>query len=256
MKRLRYLPAVLLPALLVAQPAVAEPAWGSNCLSCHGQLQWDMVHVFGEDTSADPDESGTGAPDRGTLQVFQTSCDAVKTLQTLLVGLDTDDTYAVQLKRLRFPGVETGGQLTYTGDCDWSEWGESASYYSDPTISYRWGTGPDTFAFDIDVGPDTDGDYYDLVFTVAGKFESTGELFYGEQHFYLQVVVLPGDLNCDGEVNLADLATLLGVFGACTGDSDYLLAADFDGDGCIDLDDLSLLLAYYGTKGPPEDGDP
>jgi hypothetical protein len=205
MKRLTYLPPVLFLALCLADPAAAEPAWGANCLSCHGQWQTDTVYVIGEDTIADPDESQTGAPDRGPLPVFQTFPGRTKSLQTMLASLQTDDTYAVELKRLRFAGVEQGRQLSYTGDCAWPEWGEHARYYSDPVVSHRWGVGPTTFTFDIDIELDAGYDYYDLVFAVAGKRESDGELFYAEEHFYLQVMVGPGDLNCDGTVNGADI---------------------------------------------------
>jgi hypothetical protein len=251
MKRLAYLSAVLLLTLAAARPALAEPAWGRNCLACHNQLQTGLITIIGEDTIADPDESATGAPDHGPLPVFQTSCGATRTLEALLAGLDTGDTYAVELTRMRFPGVESGGDLSYTGDCDWAEWDEAANQYTDPVISYSWGTGPDAFDFDIDVEPDADGDYYDLLFAVAGKFASTGELFYAQEHFYLQVVTVTGDINCDGTVGISDLALVLAAYNTCTGDANYNPAADLDDDGCIDLADLSTLLANYGTRTAP-----
>ena len=57
----------------------------------------------------------------------------------------------------------------------------------------------------------------------------------------------PGDLDGDGDVDLADLAAFLGSYGTCTGDEDYNPDADFDDSGCIDLSDLAYLLGYYGT---------
>ncbi|RMF80060.1 MAG: hypothetical protein D6744_08550, partial [Planctomycetota bacterium] len=52
----------------------------------------------------------------------------------------------------------------------------------------------------------------------------------------------PVDVNWDGGVDLADLATVLADFdcvaGACSGDA--------DGDGDTDLGDLGLVLAYFG----------
>ena len=53
---------------------------------------------------------------------------------------------------------------------------------------------------------------------------------------------IPGDLDGDGDVDLTDLATLLGDFG-CTNNC----AADIDGDGDTDLTDLSLLLSNFGS---------
>jgi len=247
MPRLVKLSAVLAWALCLSRAAVAEPAWGRNCLSCHDYLLSGTIYIVGEDLYADPDESATGALDRGSLPVFQTNCAATRTLHAMLTGLDTNDRYAVELGRLRFPGVESGGQLAYTGDCEWAEWGDSSRWYTEPFISHTWGTGPDAFDFDVDVANYADGDYYDLVFAVAGKLAATGDLFYAEQHFYLQVQTQLGDLNCDGSVSLADLGELLAAYGSCQGDPVYDPAADFDGDNCITVSDLATLLAVYGT---------
>jgi hypothetical protein len=54
----------------------------------------------------------------------------------------------------------------------------------------------------------------------------------------------PGDLDGDGDVDLADLAQLLGCYGrneSCGG---------IDGDGDTDLDDLALLLVEFGQRCP------
>ena len=54
----------------------------------------------------------------------------------------------------------------------------------------------------------------------------------------------PGDLNGDGSVTLADLATLLGNYGETSGMTPD--DGDMDGDGDIDLSDLAALLGVYG----------
>jgi hypothetical protein len=48
------------------------------------------------------------------------------------------------------------------------------------------------------------------------------------------------DLDCDGDVDLSDLAELMGQYGTC-GEP----PADFDGSGCVDLPDLAELLGHY-----------
>ncbi|MFM7052558.1 MAG: PQQ-dependent sugar dehydrogenase [Planctomycetota bacterium] len=52
----------------------------------------------------------------------------------------------------------------------------------------------------------------------------------------------PADLDCNGVVDAADLAGLLGAWGPCTG----TCAADLDGSGTIDAADLAALLSAWG----------
>lgn len=61
----------------------------------------------------------------------------------------------------------------------------------------------------------------------------------------LTVTRLPGDVNFDAEVDLADLATLLSNFGIETGAT--WEGGDFDEDGDVDLTDLATLLGVFGT---------
>jgi len=55
-----------------------------------------------------------------------------------------------------------------------------------------------------------------------------------------RLVCIPGDLDCDGDVDGADLGTLLSQWGPCPG-----CAADLDGDGVVDGGDLGVLLAAW-----------
>lgn len=59
---------------------------------------------------------------------------------------------------------------------------------------------------------------------------------------------LPGDLEPDGDVDLTDLATLLGHFGTLSGGT--AADGDMDGDGDVDLGDLTVLLSHFGTACP------
>ena len=55
----------------------------------------------------------------------------------------------------------------------------------------------------------------------------------------------PGDVDGDGDTDLADLSFLLAAYGTTVGDPDYNPDADFEPDGDVDLADLSFLLADY-----------
>jgi ELWxxDGT repeat protein len=62
------------------------------------------------------------------------------------------------------------------------------------------------------------------------------------------IAALPGDIDIDGRVDLADLATLLIDFGCVAGD--VPCTADLDGSGATDLDDLAELLVNFGRRCP------
>jgi hypothetical protein len=228
----------------MAAPAQAEPAFGANCLSCHSQLQTNKIVVLNEDTTADPDESGTGAPDRGTLPVFQAMRGQVKSLEARVQNLSADDTYAVQLSRFRYRGVVSGGTLYYEGDCVWPEWGENVVYYTNEIVAASWETGPVDLAFDIYVDSGVAPDYYDLMFAVAGKFDGDDGLFCGYQHFYLQVLsARVGDLDGDGDVDDVDLDLFVPVLLGT--DSTLVARADMNGDSSADGRDIALFVDAF-----------
>lgn len=58
-----------------------------------------------------------------------------------------------------------------------------------------------------------------------------------------------GDVDLDGDVDLRDLAALLGAYGTCAGDPRYNANADFNSDNCVTLTDLAALLGNYGYPG-------
>ena len=259
MRRLTFLPVVLLLTLPVAlavllcttQDAWAAPAWGGNCLSCHAQMDPSPLVVTHHDFLADPNESGTGAPDRGTLKVFYGFRGRTNRLQAQIAGLVPDDAYAVELTRLRYRGVVSNGTLAYFPDCSWPEWGEPAGYYTDQVISYPWGAGPTEFTFNLEVEPNAARDYYDLVLAVGGKFADDGSLFYGEEHFYLQVLIA-GDLNDDGHNNAADVTLLAPALGGPDittpppGCNPLAFSrGDLDDDEDVDLADFAQFQAAY-----------
>lgn len=56
-----------------------------------------------------------------------------------------------------------------------------------------------------------------------------------------------GDVDLDGDVDLADLGILLSAYGSSDGDPNWNPAADLNGDGTISLGDLNILLGNYGA---------
>jgi probable HAF family extracellular repeat protein len=74
----------------------------------------------------------------------------------------------------------------------------------------------------------------------AGQIVGDG-LYNGQRRgFLLTPILVPGDLDGDGDVDQADLGILL----SCYGQSD---CGDLDGDGDTDQADLGILLANYGS---------
>jgi hypothetical protein len=69
----------------------------------------------------------------------------------------------------------------------------------------------------------------------------TGEVASVVRLTVAEVVPCPADLSGDGAVDAADLAILLGGWGACGG-----CAADLDGDGMVAAADLAILLGSWG----------
>jgi outer membrane protein assembly factor BamB len=63
-------------------------------------------------------------------------------------------------------------------------------------------------------------------------------------------VTIPGDLNGDFKVNLADLTILAGAYGTRPGDAKWKANADIDGNGAVGLVDLTILAYYYQQHYP------
>jgi hypothetical protein len=96
-----------------------------------------------------------------------------------------------------------------------------------------------TFAEDVEVSPDGH-------ITVIGYgYNSSSEQF---EALLWEGGSIMGDLDGDGDVDLADLAQLLAHYGTTSGA--VYEDGDMDGDGDVDLADLAALLAVYGTVSP------
>ena len=202
---------LILCASVVAHtsPAAARPHFGQSCTDCHGATEPPVagaLQLINFNGLIDPDESITGATDRGLLKFFEVFPGDTVDLTIRVDFQDAEDIhYAVELKRMEELGVEGGGTLTQTPDADWFQ--QTGAIFSDPdrpyfTIPQDHGIHPDgprTFTFTMLVDESTDPDFYDLQFAMAGQ----PDYFYTDEHFYLHVIPEPASL---AFVSLAVLA--------------------------------------------------
>jgi parallel beta-helix repeat protein len=63
-------------------------------------------------------------------------------------------------------------------------------------------------------------------------------------------VTIPGDIDGNFKVQLADLVTLAKAYGSKPGDSNWNPNADIDGNGVVGLSDLVILARHYGQHYP------
>lgn len=186
-------------ALFVAGDASARPNYGRNCKNCHsaGEPVLGALSVGNHDGLFDPDESGTGATDRGPLKTFVvTPGQTVDFAVTIDLGTLFNYAYAVELKRMEIPGVVAGGVLAFSPDTDWFlqtgalKPDPARPYYTTPSDAGIPFFGPQTFTFSMFIDPATTPDVYDLEFAMAGQ----PDFFYADEHFYLQVIPEPETL--------------------------------------------------------------
>ncbi|HVP10501.1 MAG TPA: hypothetical protein VMV94_04845 [Phycisphaerae bacterium] len=171
--------------LTCAQAALALPSYGSGCQGCHSTAL-GTITIVGNDTTANPAE-GCGTTDVGTRPVFTVAQGGTKTLSGQISGLPSGTNYAAVLKQFEQTGVANCSSLTYTPDSTWLQRTSPAPTYYTLPLTGNWFTAPSgatSFPFSITVGASTPADYYDLVLAVAGL---SGNMFYTEAHFYVQV---------------------------------------------------------------------
>ena len=75
----------------------------------------------------------------------------------------------------------------------------------------------------------------------------------GEELYRLTLQNLPGDLNADGFIGIADLNIVLSMWNQNVSPGD-LSAGDVTGDGFVGIDDLNILLGLWNTGTPPPPG--
>ena len=125
--------------------------------------------------------------------------------------------------------TNTGGVLT---------WSCPAAASESVAHSIRWGT-MHTFEFDANTAPTSASSILTLGIYKAATSTSpaTSISVLGYMPTAYTPPCVTGDLNCDGSINGADLASLLACWGTACGDT--------NGDGFTDGPDLAVLLAAW-----------
>jgi hypothetical protein len=186
---------------------------GNSCAVCHetspdnggldggGEERSDAMSVLSA-TLFDPDESSGTPPDdwkdRGALKMF-----SAKPGQTVELTMQVENgaiEYAVQLKRLEKEGFSgSGNKLAghFTPDPSWHAHGTGDTTYftnnPDDFDGHDFPVGSVVpFTYSLTLAADTPHDIYDLEFATAGRDSATtyGK-WYGDEHFYLNVVPEP-----------------------------------------------------------------
>ena len=62
-----------------------------------------------------------------------------------------------------------------------------------------------------------------------------------------QITLFAGDINDDGEINIADFTYLTGKYGSANGDELYDQKADLNKDSVINVQDLAILASHFGS---------
>lgn len=242
---------------------------GNSCsTNCHGSsgangsIRPDAIELLGDGLLNLDDENLPGATDRGELPFFTARPGETVTLNGNV--LDGTEEYALQIKRFETEAVLSDSNNTLadfaTPDPAYNGHGPPPStYYATDVTPWIGSTTP--FLFNLTLDPGTPLDVYDLEFAIAGHDHDTDQLFYNDQHFYLQVVSVMGDYNGNLTVEQADLDLVLLNWGNTLDDPRALGWTNDLPIGTIDQEELDKVLlnwgstiAAVGTASVPEPG--
>ncbi len=191
--------------LTLGSVAQAKPSWGVSCKGCHGAGEVSRpgaLEVTGEGM-LDLGALNVPNPTRGLIPFFTVAPGG--SVDLTMNVLDGSDVFAVEIKRFEKAGVlgpvDVDFLTGYGADAGWvaQDDGGTAYFTSTGDTGDAWGgaTVPHTFTLTVDAN--TPLNTYDLEYAVAGLGDPDPGLgrsgrFYGDQHFYLQVVPEPSTL--------------------------------------------------------------
>ena len=194
--KLELIVAVVVLGLVPTGVASANPSRAINnsnsCRDggCHSTVVSDRMDVVDSDEMVDLDTQLDGSQ-RGPLDTFWV--DAGSTVTLSMEVLDGRDGFAVQLKRLEKHGQEISVNnflIWMEGNLPANVWtrreNQNPPYFTKDDGSNGGLPSQDAgvFSFDLFVDASTPPDFYDLEFALAGD---DGDLWYQDQHFYVQV---------------------------------------------------------------------
>jgi len=92
------------------------------------------------------------------------------------------------------------------------------------------------------------GEYHTLGLKADGSVVAVGNNSYHQCDLswnLTPIIVKPGDLNHDGNIDFNDLTILMSAIRKCTGDFEFISEGDYDKDGCITFSDVQKWNDYY-----------
>jgi len=226
------------PELALSFPLDTDPGWAAEGEWAFGQPAGAGTH------NRDPGAGFTGVNVYGYNLNGDYSTDMPEYFLTT-AALDCSLNINTELRFMRWLGVErapfdqAGVEISADG-LDWTTlWTNPAVNIADLTWSQM--------TFDISAIADGEPTVY-IRWKMGETDDSTTYPGWNIDDIELWAVVMtpicPGDLDNDGDVDLADLAQLLSNYGMTSGAEPD--DGDLDNDGDVDLADLAALLAVYG----------
>jgi hypothetical protein len=153
-----------------------------------------------------------------------------------------------------------GGEVLPVGSVFTVRWQVTGGNYNplnwDLWYSQTGAGGPwTTLAMDLPAGSGANGSIHTYNWTVPSvvddtmwvrvRMDNAGADYVDVSNAPFSIVTIPGDLDQDGIVGIADFLALLGAWGPCSDPCPPSCAADLDGDCDVGINDFLMLLGNW-----------